>query len=78
MQGCLEDGELLQLLNATPGAEQKKEEEIEVQHDDGGDGDGDDGGVHGDGDSVDGGDDDKEDSLEIDDRMRFLFDVLLG
>ena len=72
MQGCLEDGELLQLLNATPGAEQKKEEEIEVQHDD--DGDGDDGGVHGDGDS----DDDKKDSLEIDDRMRFLFDVLLG
>ena len=32
-QGCLEDGELLQLLNASPGAEdEKKEEEIEVKN----------------------------------------------
>ena len=30
-QGCLEDSELLQLLNASPGAEDEKEEEIEVQ-----------------------------------------------
>ena len=32
-QGCLEDGELLQLLNANPGAGDEKDEEIEVQHD---------------------------------------------
>ena len=32
-QGCLEDGELLNLLNASPGAEDEKEEEEEVQID---------------------------------------------
>ena len=32
-QGCLEDGELLQLLNTNPGTGDEKDEEIEVQHD---------------------------------------------
>ena len=32
-QGCLEDGELLNLLNASPGAEDEKEEEEEVKID---------------------------------------------